>query len=154
MLLYIIHSKVPTYWPSMSALCQSQPSTSKQVTWMNYCNYYNLLRINQVTVWNQHQSLSLFDTVAATLGEFSRSLEVLRPQFTLISDYNHKHAFIYWNKAWYPYTVSWELHSGGKTLIICLKMTFYEITHKTFYVSWGVICEGLDVQMTLRRPAG
>ena len=37
--------------------------------------------------------------------------------------------------------------------IICLKLTFLEITHWKIWVSWGVIFEGLGVQMTQRCPA-
>ena len=40
-----------------------------------------------------------------------------------------------------------------KKSIICWKVTFYEITHKYFWVSWGIMFEGLGVQITPRRPA-
>ena len=33
---------------------------------------------------------------------------------TIYSDFNHKHVYIYQNKAWYPYAISWELYGDEK----------------------------------------
>ena len=41
-----------------------------------------------------------------------------------------------------------------KKSIICLKLPFLKITYRKIWVFWGVIFEGLSVQMKPRRPAG
>ena len=33
---------------------------------------------------------------------------------TIYSNFNHEHGFIYWNKAWYPYTMPLDLYADEK----------------------------------------
>ena len=54
---------------------------------------------------------------------------------------------IYWNKAYYPYSMALELY-------LCLTLIIYEITLIRIWVSWGETFEGLVVQMALRCPTG
>ena len=39
-----------------------------------------------------------------------------------------------------------------KKSIICLRLTFYEILHEIFWVSWGVLFKGLGVQKDTQTP--
>ena len=48
--------------------------------------------------------------------------------------------------------MSWELYWGGKTSIICLKLTFWEMTQRNILVSWGVISKSLGVQKDTQMP--
>ena len=65
---------------------------------------------------------------------------------SMIWDYSHKHEFTYWNKAKYPYTISWESYGAEKKLYVC--NWHFQILLTNNLVSWGAIFEGLGVQMT------
>ena len=60
-----------------------------------------------------------------------------------ILNFNHKHVYIYQNKA-----IIWQWDN----LIICLRLTYKEIPHKEFWASWGVLFKGLGVQKDTQTP--
>ena len=58
---------------------------------------------------------------------------------TIYSDFNHKHVDDYQNKAWYPYTMSWELYGDENIQLYAWDWYFKKFLSRKVLVSLGVL---------------
>ena len=73
-------------------------------------------------------------------------------KFTIYSDFNHKHVKSYQNKAWYPYTMSWELYDNEKKFNHMLEIDILRNSSQNFLgVLWGVF-QGFGCQIETQMP--